>query len=60
MLCPERFDLKTDQAVETHLENRCCLTLGKTKKRSHLFRDFGLEGDVVRHTVYKTFPRVFH
>ena len=56
----ERKDLKTDELVETHLQDRCSLALGKVKILRVRLKARYAEPDLLRISGHQALLRVLH
>ena len=59
MFFHKSFHFQTNQLVQTHLKNSCCLPFCKMKFRRLFFRSAGLECDPFRLSGYQTCFRLF-
>ena len=59
MFCHQGFDFQSDQLIQSHLQNRSCLSLGKAEFFCCFLTGFRLEADTFGHTVYQTLFYLF-
>ena len=59
MFLHERFDFQTDQFIEAHLQNRCCLLLGKAQFCCLFLGCRCLKRNILHSSVDQAFLRIF-
>ena len=60
MLLHQRLNLKPNQLIKPHFQNRRRLPLREPKHRRHFLGNLRLELDVIRHAVYQTSLCILH